>query len=79
MKVTADNDGSGRAKTLEVTADLKATQIAGDIGLYEDLAQAVSTRSTIQALLKAYRDGNHTVGPALGGEVCLTVPLHSLY
>ncbi|KAJ9616396.1 Histidine kinase osmosensor [Cladophialophora chaetospira] len=58
-----------RAKTLEVTADLKATQIAGDIGLYEDLAQAVSTRSTIQALLKAYRDGNHTVGPAMEDEL----------
>jgi hypothetical protein len=58
-----------RSKTLEVTADLKATQIAQDIDLYRDLAQAVSTRSEIQALLKAYRDGNRTIGPALENEV----------
>ena len=49
-----------RAETLSVTADLKATQIAADIGLYRDLAQSVSTRNEVQVLLKDYRNGNTT-------------------
>ena len=40
-----------------MTADVKATQIAQDLGLYRDLAQAVSTSNGVQLLLKEYNDG----------------------
>ena len=67
-----------RSKTLSVTADLKATQISQDIGLYRDLAQAVSTRNSVQALLQKYDDGNDTEVLLIDLEVTSTLPLKSL-
>ena len=64
---------SPRSKTLSVTADLKATQIAQDLGLYRDLAQAVSTRNGVQGLLKEYNEGNTSATLDLDLEVVPTL------
>jgi osomolarity two-component system, sensor histidine kinase SLN1 len=46
------------AETLAITAGVKANSLATDIFFYQDLVQAVSTRSAIQEDLGQYNNGN---------------------
>jgi osomolarity two-component system, sensor histidine kinase SLN1 len=48
------------AETLAITAGVKANSMATDISFYEDLVQAVSTRSAIQEDLGQYNNGNRS-------------------
>lgn len=49
-----------RAHTLEVTASLKADQLAQDIALFRDSVVSMTTRENLQAYVKDYNDGNTT-------------------
>ena len=49
-----------RAQTLEVTASLKADQLAQDIALFHDSVVSMTTREKLQAFVKDYNDGNTT-------------------
>jgi capsular polysaccharide biosynthesis protein len=47
-----------RAQTLEVTASLKADQLAQDLALFNDAVITMTTRENLQAFIKAYNSGN---------------------
>lgn len=49
-----------RAQTLEVTASLKADQLAQDLDLFHDAVVSMTTRENLQTFIKAYNDGNST-------------------
>lgn len=47
-----------RSSSLTLTANLKGAHIAQDLALYQDLVQAVSTRTLVQEYLKTFNSGN---------------------
>ena len=47
-----------REQTLQVTANLKADQIAQDLRLFQEAVQTVTTRDNLQAFVKVYDNGN---------------------
>lgn len=49
-----------KRQTLEVTANLKATQVAQQLSLYRTTVQQISTRQVLQSYLQDFNDGNHT-------------------
>lgn len=49
-----------RSETLSVTANLKATQLAEDLVMLNDLVQSISTRDTLQDYVHQYTRGNHS-------------------
>lgn len=49
-----------RSETLSVTANLKATQLAEDLVMLNDLVQSISTRDTLQDYVHQYNRGNHS-------------------
>jgi hypothetical protein len=49
-----------RADTLQVTANLKADQLAQDIALFRDAVQSLTTRDLLQGYLRQFHAGNTT-------------------
>lgn len=47
-----------RSSSLTLTANLKGAHIAQDLDLYQDLVQALSTRTLVQEYLKTFNAGN---------------------
>lgn len=49
-----------RAQTLQVTASLKADQLAQDLSLFSDSVVSITTRDKLQGFLKDFNSGNTT-------------------
>jgi hypothetical protein len=49
-----------RADTLQITANLKADQLAQDIALFRDAVQSLTTRDLLQGYLRQFHAGNTT-------------------
>lgn len=47
-----------RAMTLQVTANLKADQLAQDIALFSDAVVSITTRDKLQAFMQEFNSGN---------------------
>ena len=43
-----------------VTANLKDTQVAQQVSLFQSLVQQISARSSLQSLMQQYNTGNHS-------------------
>ena len=50
-----------RAQTLQVTANMKANQIAQYISLFSDSVVSIGTRDKLQEFMQEYNSGNTTV------------------